>query len=264
MSTFELSDRVTLHFEAHDQHSQGPWLVLLNGMTQSTQHWMSHARALRDRYRVLLYDARGQGQSQVPAQAPTLAQHAADLAELFDHLGIQRAHLAGFSHGARVALGFANAFPERLDKLVLCSATARPTALADTIVRAWYEVLRTGGLEAMAWASLPTILGSDFLGSHQKFLSNVVKASVQRNQPEGVRLLLEGLMAFEPVAELAADLDVDALVISADQDLLVTTEGAKALADLLDGEHILVEHCGHTIPIERPEAFRDALTRFLS
>lgn len=264
MSTFELSDGKQLHFETHAEHSEGPWLVLLNGMTQSTQHWMSQARALRTNFRVLLYDARGQGESDLPDAVPTLAEHASDLAELFDHLEIERAHLMGFSHGARVALGFANDFPERIDRLVLCSATARPTALAETIVRAWHGVLVSGGLEAMAWASLPTILGEDFLASHQKFLDNVIKASVQRNSPEGVRLLLEGLMAFPPVAELAANINAQALVISADQDLLVTVDGAKELADLLGGEHILVERCGHTVPIERPEAFRDALLGFLS
>ncbi|TXD36806.1 alpha/beta fold hydrolase [Lujinxingia vulgaris] len=264
MSTMTLSDGTTLHYETHDTHSQGPWLVLLNGMTQSTQHWGSQARALREHFRVLLYDARGQGGSDLPDAPPTLAQHAADLAELFDHLGIERAHLAGFSHGARVALGFANDFPERLDRLVLCSATARPTALAETIVRAWHQVLVTGGLEAMAWASLPTILGDDFLASHQTFLDNVIKASVQRNSQEGVRLLLEGLMAFPPVADLAGNLNVETLVISADQDLLVSTEGAKALADLLGGTHIVVERCGHTVPIERPDAFRDALLEFLN
>lgn len=264
MPHFTTSDEVALYYETEGFDHDAPVLVFLNGMTQTTRHWATHVRALRETHPVLTYDARGQGQSDPPPSVPTLDTHSQDLLELLDHVDVTDADLVGFSHGARVALGFATRYPNRLRKLVLCAATARPTALARTIVTSWRRVLEHGGLPALAWASLPTIIGDAFLEKNAFLLENIVRASVERNSEKGTRMLLDGLVEFPALDELAGDVDAPTLVISADQDLLVDTEGALELAELCGGTHELVENCGHTIPIERPDRFRDVVVDFLS
>lgn len=264
MGTFVTTDDLEIHYETAGFDQQAPVLIFLNGMTQSTRHWSSQTRQMRRDYRVLTYDARGQGTSSVPATAPTLEEHARDLQQLLDHLDVDTAHLVGFSHGARVALGFATHFGDRVDKLVLCSATAEPTALARTVVRSWVELLDHGGLSALAWASLPTILGDAFLEKNEALLPNIVRASVERNSLEGTRKLLEGLIDFPALDDLAGKITSPTLVLSADADPLVTPEGAKKLATICGGTHHLVPNSGHTIPIEYPEKFRQLITDFLS
>ena len=202
-------------------------VVFLNGMTQSTTHWNSQGRAFTASHRVVTYDARGQGKSELGSAELTLDLHADDLAGLLEELDVERAHLVGFSHGARVALGFAQRHPERLDRLVLCSATARPTALARTIVRAWKVVLDKGGLEAMSWSALPTILGNGFLEENESILDGVVRASVQRNSEEGVGALLDAMKGYPELDELAHSVDAPTRVISASEDLLVERSGAQ-------------------------------------
>ncbi|MBA2664408.1 MAG: alpha/beta fold hydrolase [Bradymonadaceae bacterium] len=256
-------DGCKLYYETHGFDHDGEVIVLLNGMTQSTQHWSTHTRALRDQYRVLTYDARGQGQSEIGTSPLGLDQHAADLIALLDHLQVHRAHLVGFSHGARIAMGFANYASHRLLRLVLCSATARPSALARTIVRSWYEVLNRAGLEAMAWSSLPTILGEQYLSQNERLLSSIVKASVARNSREGVTALLEAMMRYPDLESLAQNVRAPTLVISATADPLVEPAGAANLAELCHGDHLLLDHVGHTIPIEAPDAFRDAVIGFI-
>ena len=263
MPDFKTADGQTLFYKLAGEEEPSTPVVLLNGMTQTTRHWASHVRVLRETRPVITYDARGQGQSDPPREIPTLELHADDLAALLDHLDIPQADLVGFSHGARVALGFAEHHPRRVRRLVLCSATAEPTALARTIVRSWQEILRLGGLEALSWASLTSIVGPYFLTQNERLLKNIVKASVDRNNAEGVALLLEGLANFPELADLAGKIHCPTLVISADSDPLVTTAGARELARLCGGEHRLVEHCGHTIPIEEPEIFRDFVVEFL-
>lgn len=266
MTHITTPDGCNIFFETHgfdDASPHKPVVVFLNGMTQSTLHWSSHARALRDQYRVLTYDARGQGQSDVGSLELTIEQHAADLTTVLDHVQIERANLVGFSHGARVALGFANHAPNRLDRLILCSATAEPTALARTIIRSWYEVLRLGGLEAMAWSSLPTILGSHYLAQNERLLSSIIKASITRNSKDGVIALLEAMMKYPDLAQLAENVRHPTLVISASEDLLVTAAGAQQLAKICHGEHIEFQGLGHTIPIEDPTKFRTTILDFL-
>lgn len=255
---------VRLHRDVAGLDVGRPVVVFLNGMTQSTAHWRSHVRAFSETYGVVTYDARGQGQTPPGDEPLTLDLHADDLVGLLDELGVARAHLVGFSHGARVALQFANRHADRLHRLVLVSATATPTALARTIVRSWREVLARGGLEAMAWASLPAILGSAYLAHSERILAGIIKASVERNDPDGVRRLLDAMISYPDLGTLARGVRADTLVISASEDLLVTADGARELAELCGGEHVVVEGCGHTIPIERPDEFRALVQRFLA
>ncbi len=264
MSTIRTDDGLSLHFEYHGADQGETPLVFLNGMTQTTRHWRSHVRAIKSERPVLTYDARGQGQSDDPDEIPTLRQHADDLAAILDELDLSRVDLAGFSHGSRVALGLAVHHPQRLRRLVLCSATAEPTALARTIIRSWHALLRDCGMRALSWASLTTILGTDFLDANEALLDNIVQASVDRNSLQGTRLLLEGLVGFPDVSDLAPRVQAPTLVLSADQDPLVEPEGARQLADLCGGHHHLIEDCGHTIPIERPRQFRRHLLDFLA
>lgn len=252
-----------IHYEVFGTPSSQA-LVFLNGMTQSTLHWKSQARAMQSDGFVVTYDARGQGESPAGPEELSLSLHAADLRAVLAHLQVEQVNLVGFSHGARVALQFVNDFQEMVGRLVLVSATAKPSALARTIFSAWRETLRLGGLEAMTWCALPTILGDKFLADNEAMISGIVKASLQRNDPEGVRRLLDALAKYPDLSTLAAGVRVPTLVLTADQDLLVTHEGARELARLVRGRHIEIEGVGHTIPIEAPEAFREAVRSFLA
>lgn len=252
-----------LHHVVYGQPG-APAVVFLNGMTQSTSHWRSHGRAFADDFHVVTYDARGQGQTPAGDAPLTLELHAADLAALLDSVGAQTAHLVGFSHGARIALQFANSFPDRVDKLVLVSATAKPTPRASMIIRSWHEVLRLGGLEALAWASLPSILGSRFLDQGERILAGTIKATVDRNDAEGIGRLLQSMVDYPSLADLAANVKAPTLVLSADEDLLVDRAGAEELARLCGGSHREFIGCGHTLPIEQPTEFREVVRQFLS
>lgn len=263
MPEFTNSDGLSIFYETHGFDNTGPVVVFLNGMTQTTRNWATHCRELKDDYRIVTYDARGQGQTDDPDEPPTITEHARDLHQLLDELDVDRPHLVGFSHGARVALGFAAHYPDRLGRLVLCSVTAEPTALARTIVRSWREVLDEGGVRALSWAAIPAILGNEFLEDNAFMLDNIIRASTDRNSEEGTRLLLEGLEDYPPLKEPAGDVEAPTLVVSASEDPLVDAEGARELAELCGGDHILVEGCGHTIPIERPDQFRETITDFL-
>ena len=65
-----------------ESHGEGAALVFLNGLSQSTANWMSHTRAFRDRFRVVVYDARGQGRSTLGQGPISLAGHVGDLRAL--------------------------------------------------------------------------------------------------------------------------------------------------------------------------------------
>jgi len=248
----------------YDIRGDGEPLVLLNGMSQSTANWTTQAKYLAETYRVIVYDARGQGRSALGPVPLTLGAHVDDLLHLLDHLDIEEATLCGFSHGARVAMATAAEHPARVDRLVLTSIGTSDDALRQAIVRSWREVLRLGGLEAMAWCVLPDILGERFLERNQGMIEAIIRATLQRNTQEGLQALLDGLISYPPPEDEAGRVMCPTLLITSDGDLLVSSRAARGLADRIGGtRHVRLAGCGHTIPIEEPDLWRAAVLDFM-
>jgi pimeloyl-ACP methyl ester carboxylesterase len=112
-----LANGIQIHYQ---QMGQGPDLVLIHGITGDLSSWYHTVMpALAKEARVLAYDLRGHGYSDVTPTGYTSAHMAADLTGLLDSLGIERAHLVGHSWGATVALHSAVLYPERVAGLVL-------------------------------------------------------------------------------------------------------------------------------------------------
>ncbi len=263
MSILTTDDATDIYYEYTAPEGERPTVVFLNGMTQSTRHWETQRKKFSSEFGVLLWDARGQGRSEIGDTEPTLRHHTDDLAAILDEIGVERAHLVGFSHGARIALGFAVHHPDRLRQLALCSATAEESARARIIVRSWRETLERGGLEAMTWTALPTILGNRYLEEHESIVEGIVRASVRRNSEQGIRQLLEAMDDYPALAQLADEVVAPTLVMSGSDDPLVEPEGARKLADLTGGDHVEIEGVGHTIPIEVPARFHERIAEFL-
>src|SRR4051794_29517134 len=96
---------IQLHYH---RFGEGPDVVMLHGITGNLAIW-HHAMvpALRSAFRIITYDLRGHGYSDMPPTGYTTADHAMDLKHLLDVIGLDRAHLVGHSFGADIALHFA-------------------------------------------------------------------------------------------------------------------------------------------------------------
>ena len=82
---------------------------------------------------------------------------------------------------------------------------------------------------------------------------------------EGLEALLSAMRGFPDPAEDAPRVQAPTLLITSDQDLLVSRESAERLARAIpDCRHELVEGCGHTVPIEAPDAWRELVLGFIA
>jgi pimeloyl-ACP methyl ester carboxylesterase len=112
-----------------------PALVLLHGYMASLTMWAPNVAELSRRYRVYAIDLMGQPGKSVSTRPITSRAEFADwLTEILDALGIAKACLVGMSHGGWVALNYALAAPERVDKLALVS----PAACFLPLVKSFY------------------------------------------------------------------------------------------------------------------------------
>ncbi|MGD2269395.1 MAG: alpha/beta hydrolase [Desulfobacterales bacterium] len=263
MPYFITSDGCKVYYKTYDFSSSKPTMVFLNGTAQTAIYWEAHRKIFIDHFRLLLYDARAQGRSDLGQQSLSLESHTADLAALLDHLAVGEANLVGLSHGAHVALAFAARNRQRVKRLILCSLGAKPSKQSRVVVRCWLETLRLGGLEAMAWAALPTVFAEKYLVRNKGILSEIVKAIAARNQKEALTAHLKALRQYPPAVRLVKEHSPPALVISGSKDPLVSRKSARALAEKIHAFHKEVSDAGHSVPQEAPRLFNDIVLEFL-
>ncbi len=102
-------------------HGQGEPLVLVTGLGADHSTWFRQLPAFRKHYRVITFDSRGVGRTDIPEQPWDLKTMAEDAVGLMDHLGIDKAHILGLSLGGMIAQEIAINHPERVKKLILAS-----------------------------------------------------------------------------------------------------------------------------------------------
>jgi pimeloyl-ACP methyl ester carboxylesterase len=120
----------------YELHGAGEPLLLLHGMTGAGGDWIHAGRdELAQKYRLIVPDLRGHGRSTSSAEALTHRQCALDILALLDRLGIHRCKAVGLSMGGNTLLHMATRSPERLEAMVLVSATAYFPEQARAIMR---------------------------------------------------------------------------------------------------------------------------------
>lgn len=129
---FITTNHINLHYIEYPATGK-PVLVMLHGLTANAHAFDGLvAKGLNDHYHIVAPDLRGRGLSDKPAFCYTLEDHARDILGLLDHLGIEKAWLAGHSYGAYLSIYLATHYPGRVEKLVLLDAAAEmnPNAAA--------------------------------------------------------------------------------------------------------------------------------------
>jgi 3-oxoadipate enol-lactonase len=200
MPYFKTIDGCSLYFEMLGEGPGKPTVTFVNGTLQTTIYWKIAARELAHAFRILLYDTRGQGASELGDQPLCLNLHAADLKALLLENGVHRTAMIGLSHGARVALALADQSPDLISRMVLCSLSTRATYRARMIVRSWHEILQRHSLDAMVWAALPHVFGGAYLRENEKHLERIVRTIVRRNKTEALRAHLAALQHYPPLS----------------------------------------------------------------
>jgi 2-succinyl-6-hydroxy-2,4-cyclohexadiene-1-carboxylate synthase len=247
-------------------------LVLLHGFTGSTKSWGPHLPALTQEWRLIAVDVIGHGRSDAPVdwQRYRMEHCVEDLLALLDALGIDRFDLLGYSMGARVALHLAAAAEERIGALILESGTPGLADAAERQARIAADEALAGGIDREGlvtfidrWEQVP-------LFASQANLPAEVRAHLRaqrlESDPVGLAHSLRGMGTGrqEPLWDRLPSLQVPALLLAGtlDTKFCGLAEQMAALLPLATVQ--IVPNSGHTIHLEQPAAFQQAVLGFLS
>lgn len=249
----------------YDSTGSGPAIVFLHAGIATRAMWEPQVDFFADRYRVVVPDVRGFGDTPVGAEPFSRRE---DWLAVLDDIGVDRASFVGCSVGAGFALDFAIEHPERVDKLVLVGVTPAGFEGPDDPVleEAWQEVdaliaagdlEAAGRIEARLWVDGPRRPE----GSAPGWISDqVVEWSIPINSVDdwGESRQLEPL-AMQRLNEVQAP----TLVIVGLEDAEVVIEGCRRTAAGIAGAQLVeLADTAHLPNLEKQDAFNEALDRF--
>lgn len=264
MAYFRTRDGCSLYYETIGFEFTRPVVIFLNGTLQTTMYWKVIAASLKPAFRSLVYDARGQGESELGGLPLSLNLHLEDLLALIRRLELGPVCLVGVSHGALLGYAMALKMPETVSRMVLCAIGVHTPLRARLIVRSWLKIIENGGLDAMVSAVVPHVFGESYLIRNTRMLDRITKTIIRRNRAPSVAAHLSAMAGYPRLSPMLEKLDMPSLVMSGSDDPLVSVNGAAAVAERSGGRYLLVKGAGHSIPAEEPEWFLNTILQFLS
>ena len=241
-------------------------ILLAQGLGYARWGWDGLPELLAERHRVVLFDNRGIGGSDVPPGPYTAAQMAGDAVAVLDDAGIDRAHVIGSSLGGMVAQEVALRWPERTDHLVLLSTTPGGEGAAP-MPQQTVDLL----------AEMPEMEPEQAL---RRAIRNALAPAHAEARPELVEEILEHRLAapqdpagWQAQAHAGTTYDgggrlggitAPTLVLHGDQDVVVAPANGQLLADRIPGARLVVlEGHGHLPYWEDPDRVAEEIRGFL-
>jgi pimeloyl-ACP methyl ester carboxylesterase len=242
----------------------GAPVVLLHPFPANHELWLPAAQALITRYRVILPDLRGHGDSGIGEGPAGMAKHATDIARIMDEEGVGRAPFIGVSIGGYVLFEFWRRYRGRVASLGLCNTKAqadtaearagRLQAAADVMERGAEPFFESMALKLMAkttQVSRPDLV-EGALGMMRKM------------SPEDVAQVQRGMAERPDSLETLRTINVPTLIVTGDEDILTGVAEAELMRQHIPGSQMkVIAKAGHYSPWEQPEEVGRVVRQFL-
>ena len=239
--------------------ADGPALVLIHALGTDLHLWDDLIPLLPPTLRLLRFDLRGHGASDVPPAPYSMGALIRDAERLMDHFALKEAVILGLSIGGLVAQGLAVKRLDLIRAMVLSNTAAkigRPEQWQGRI-----DQVRTGGLESIADATMERWLGRNWR-SHPDM--PCLRAQFTATRSEGWIGCAQAIAGTD-FYETTATLTLPTLAIAGANDNSTPPDLVRETADLVLGSRFaLIRGAGHLPPVEKPAEYAALLTQFLT
>lgn len=242
----------------------GPFVLLLHPFPANHEFWLPVAETLSTRYRVILPDLRGHGESTIGEGPATMQKHAADLARVMDNADIGRAPLIGVSIGGYLLFEFWRKHRSRVAALGLCNTKA-PADNAEA--RAGRLQAANDVLERGTEPFLQSMVQRVFAKTTRETRPDLVEGALRmmrQMSPEDIAQVQRGMADRPDSVDTLKTIDVPTLLVTGDEDILTGLNEAQLMRQHIKGSDLrVIPKAGHYSPWEQPEDSRKILREFL-
>ena len=251
---------------AYEIRGDGDPLVLVHGLAYDRQGWGRLPDLLAERFSVVLLDNRGVGESDAPEGPYAVSQMAADVCAVLDDCGLERTHLFGVSLGGYIAQEFTLTWPERVDKLVLCSTavggpSAHPMPVQTQEVFARYPLMER---EAALRMFVENSLGERGVRELPELVEEIYAYRLEHAPSTEAWVAQATAGATFVDDDRVGAIDNPTLVVHGGNDVVVDPRNAALLGELIPNARVaIVPDRGHLLVWEDSEAVADLMIEFL-
>lgn len=250
METIEVND-IRL---AYERHGKGTPLVLLHGFPLDHHLWDDIVPLLEDRFDLIIPDLRGFGGSSTLDSFSAMEDYALDVAGLLDHIGVQKAAIAGHSMGGYIALAFARLFPERVSGLALIASQV----LADAPERREGRYKSAAEVADKGIASVVETMTPKFTPDVR--LQEFARKSMEMQQPAAYIGALRAMAERVDSTPLLSSLRIPLVIVHGDADALIPIDRAREVKAAVKDAHLVeLSGVGHMPMKEAAEKTAEAL-----
>jgi len=240
----------------------GPSVVLLHPFPLNHNFWAAIAPQLSSRYRLILPDLRGHGESELGDGPATMQKLADDLARLCREEKTGKAIFVGVSIGGYLLFEFWRRYHEQVAALVLANtrAGAETPESKATRLQAADRVLREG--TAGFIEEMISKLLSQATRTNRPDIVDAARKMMQAMSPEDVAGVQRGMAERPDSVGTLATIDVPSLLIAGAEDTVPLSESELMHKRIADSELRVLPRAGHYAALEKPEEFGHLLRGF--
>jgi len=240
--------------------ANAPVVVFSNSLGADLTMWDAQVPAIAQSFRVLRYDTRGHGKSSLPDGPHNLETLAGDLLALLDFLAIPAISFCGLSLGAMTGLWLAEHAPQRIKKLVACSAAAKIGTAESWNTR--MDLVRRAGMQAV----VPGILERWFTAAFRDRAPQELRTTQVMMDAAPASGYIAGCEAVRD-ADLREDVSaiaVPTLLVTGARDPVTPPADARFLVAKIPGAKYVELPGAHLFNVESATKFTAELLRFLA
>jgi 3-oxoadipate enol-lactonase len=234
-----------------------PVVLLGSSLGTTREMWAPQLEPLSERFRVVAFDHRGHGGSEVPPGPYSIEDLGGDVVDLLNELLVEKASYVGISLGGAVGLWLAENAPDRFHRFVLICPPAYPAAGAQVWIDRAAQV-RAEGTRSIVDATL----GRWFLPEFKDL--DPVREQLLNSSDEGYAACCEALGAMD-LRDKLAEITAPVLLVTAESDTSIPPETVVPLASQIPGAQLeIIENAAHLVSYSHPEVINHLLLAHLS
>jgi len=260
-------NKITPSGISYSVSGRGPVLILVNGLSRSSHHWVGFENILSDRFTIISFDPRGLGESKVElGWNLTVESMARDVKEIIATEKLDSAFIYGFSLGGMVAMTLALHHPNVIKKIVCVNSSVGGGAIFRINPRALITMAKGGlGRDDLHMEMSKFLLGSE-MGQYVRKRAIDRWNSIERRHGRPVLQTIKQLGAairFTGPRKLR-NISIPTLIICGKKDRFVPIANSQSIARLIP-QSILkcVPGGGHELHVDKPLLMKNLLTEFL-
>lgn len=239
-------------------------VVLLHPFPAHHAFWLPAAQSLMSRYRVILPDLRGHGESEIGEGPATMEKHASDLVRVLDDAGVGRAIFCGVSIGGYLLFEFWRRYPGRIAALVLsCTRAQADTEEARNTRLKNAELVLERGTEWFGDLMAPKLLGKSTQEARPDLVADARRMMLQMS-PQDIAQVQQGMAARSDSVATLKTINVPTLVMMGEEDTLIPSSDGELMRRHIAGSRLaVIPKAGHFAAWEQSEETGKLVRQFV-